>query len=400
MTNSSIKTEKFFCLLLFLLPVFLFRLHIPGSYAIISLTFLMVFAFYFKKSAFRKIAFSFPLLVWLALTFYHVINAYVKHVPGVDAVDMLHGLKIYACIVIFTYWASKDLKATVKILILTYFIRNTLCMMDYMIFGGVKGMGRMTSSLGSETFLGQFAAITAIFVVYANALKKIPWAKTFFWLSVPFLVVILTQTRNCLAMFSFSAICIYVIKNKKARIPIFTSGLIVFALIVGLSFFAQTLLENTAFGQRIVAKSKQNDDSYFARNYATGTVFDKVVGDRLVYYVQGWSFFKQNPLTGIGMWRYESLSGGRYPLHSEYMVHVCEGGIVAFSLWSFFVLLVLRTILKYNDDKYVKYSALSSVFVLLFCGIYAREFFYEMFYPVYGIALSLKNDNCRIVMEK
>ena len=38
-----------------------------------------------------------------------------------------------------------------------------------------------------------------------------------------------------------------------------------------------------------------------------------------------------------------------------------------------------------------------SISILLFCGIYAREFFYEFFHPVYGLILALGIINKRVL---
>jgi hypothetical protein len=144
-------------------------------------------------------------------------------------------------------------------------------------------------------------------------------------------------------------------------------------------------LSGTAFEQRF---HSSYEESYFFRNNATGTIFDKIVGDRLVYYILGWRFFLQSPLTGIGMWNFKPMYGGDYPLHSEYMIHLCEGGLIGIGLWLLFLFCIFRIIFKYSLNIWYKVAALSSMAVLLFCAIYAREFFYETFYPVYGLILS------------
>lgn len=393
MIEGYIKKQRNYCILLFILPIFLLKAGVPMSYSIISLCFLFVFCVFFRKKLFRDIAFSLPLIIWMILTLYHCTNAYIKHVPGVDFVDFLHGLKIYACIVIFAYWGTRNFYATVSILIAIFIARNCLCIIDYLTFGGIRQTGRMNTTLGVSTFLGQFAAITGIFITYANALKKINWQKNIGLFLIPFIVVILTQTRQCLAMLSCCVLFVYIIKKKRQGQSIITSALFFVIIAAAAAYLSMGILSETDFGRRITDKKDAEENSYYIAQNKTNTIFDKIVGDRLIYYVQGWEYFKTSPITGIGMWRYESLSGGRYPLHSEYMVHICEGGIIAIALWLLFLILVFKIILTYKGNPYVKYSALGSIFVTLFCAIYAREFFYEMFYPIYGLAISLKYQN-------
>lgn len=88
------------------------------------------------------------------------------------------------------------------------------------------------------------------------------------------------------------------------------------------------------------------------------------------------------------MWNYKNYTGGRYPLHSEYMVHLCEGGIIGSALWLSFIFFIVFIIWKYINIKEYKLSAISSVLVLLFCAIYAREFFEEVFYPPYALIIA------------
>ena len=377
--------ERNICLLLFLPAAIMGFFNFPAKYAIVSLLFVGTYAMYFSDRRFREIAFSFPMKVWLLLTVYHCINAYAKNVPGVDAIDFLHGMKIYACIVIIAYWARIDFKKTVNILILVYCIRCAVVLFLLLGFGATADNGRLTGAGGSATGLGQMAAMTATFLVYLNVFKRVPILKNIAILALPLTVVALSQTRNALAMTMISVLAIsilYVQTNNKVSFSKLIIGLVLFTIV---AFVALKALSGTAFEQRF---HSSYEESYFFRNNATGTIFDKIVGDRLVYYVMGWSFFLQSPVTGIGMWNFKPMHGGDYPLHSEYMIHLCEGGLIGIGLWLLFLFCIFRIIFKYSLNIWYKVAALSSMAVLLFCAIYAREFFYETFYPVYGLILS------------
>lgn len=377
--------EQIVCLLLYIPIVFLEFFNFPAHYAIVSASFLVVFGCYaaFDNRLF-KIATSPPMLIWLALTLYHWINAMTKGVPGVNEIDLLHGFKIYASIAIFAYWASIDFKKTVNILILTYLVRCVVVLFLTVGFGYEESSDRITGAGGSSTGLGQMAAITGIFVVYLNAFRHVTLQKNILLLTLPMLVIVLSMTRNALAMVMISILTISMLAGGTKRISSFRvlTGLLLFALV---ALITLTLLSDSAFGQRF---QQTREDSHFFMQNATGTIFDTIVGDRLVYYVLGWEFFLKNPITGIGMWNFKYTYGGDYPLHSEYMVHLCEGGLIGITLWILFLVLIFRIILKYSENSRYRVAAISSLAVLLFCGIYAREFFYEFFYPPYGLILS------------
>ena len=89
------KREQVFSWLMFVLPAILGFFNFPSQYAITSCVFVCIALLYSQHRLFRKILFSGPMLIWLTLTLYHYINARYKHVVGVNAVDLLHGLKIY-----------------------------------------------------------------------------------------------------------------------------------------------------------------------------------------------------------------------------------------------------------------------------------------------------------------
>lgn len=380
------KREKIICYILFIVSPIIGYLQIPARKSIVSLIFIIIFITYWTNSkTFKKIALSTPLKIWLGLTIFHCFNALSKHVPEVNILDLLHGLKIYACICIFYYWGTINFSRTIKILVscFTIYLLISFIVCD---FSGEEANGRMTGVIYA-TGLGQTAAITCFYIAYYSYIKKFTTGKTLIYLLLPLIVIILTQSRNSLAMFS---ICLIAIIYCKLQTKITPQRLILIVIAsIMISYLIYLLVVNSSFGTRIIEKSIQHENSYQFENYSTGTIFDAIVGDRLIYYALGFSYFLQSPLTGIGMWNYEYVSNGNYPLHTEYMVHLCEGGIIAFILWSSFIGYIIFGIIKYIPKGSIKIIALFSIFQILFCAIYARLFYSEFFYPIIGITLAL-----------
>lgn len=386
--------EELYGILLFVSYTIFAIFDIPGWRAIVSCLFILPIFFYWEDREFRKIVFSFPMLVWLGLTLYQYLNGINKQVPEVNYIDLLHGFKVYSCILIFAYWASIDFKRAISILVKAYLIR-CIIVLAYLSIGGVGD--RLTGAGGSATGLGQFAAILGIFIAYLNALNYVSFNKNVIMSGIPLLIIFLTQSRNPLAMFGMSLVITYYAFTK------FRGGnitlrfiLLLFVGLIGL-YALMPVLEETAFAERVMTVQDRLEESYSFKTYATGTIFDTIVGDRLVYYVLGFEYFKSSPLTGIGIWNYRFLTGGTYPLHSEYMVHLCEGGLIAATLWVLFNFCIIRIIRRIQFNKTLKWVAAGSLFILLFCAVYAREFFYEFFYPVYGLILALGIINKRVM---
>lgn len=389
--NKIGKREQFFSWIMFVLPAITGFFNIPGQFLISSGLFILIGLSYCTKKTFRRQAMSFPLLVWLSLTLYHWVNARYKHVPGVDFADLMHGLKVYFCLMVVLYWASLDFSKTIRLLLRAYLLR-CFFVLFLLVAGGYSG-GRLTGAGGSATGLGQMAALIGIYIAYSNCLKKISIEKNVMLYFLPFLIVVLSLSRNSLAMLCISIVACFFAYNRRRNKQVYVRGLFLLGVLFLAVLTALPFLENTTFVKRAANTKDTFEQGYFHKHNATGTVFDKIVGDRLVYYVNGWSFFKANPLTGIGMWNYKAKTGGYYPLHSEYMVHICEGGLVAIGLWLTFVGYVIWNLLRIEKKNPLKNVAFLSITVLLFCGIYAREFFHEMFYPTYALALCLINQS-------
>lgn len=386
--------EELYGIMLFVSYTIFAIFDFPGWRSIVSCLFILPVIFYWDDREFRKIAFSFPMLLWLGLTLYQYLNGIHKQVPEVNYIDLLHGFKIYSCILVFAYWASIDFERTVIILVKAYFLRCVI-VLAYLSAGGIGD--RLTGAGGSATGLGQFAAILGIFIAYLNAVRYISFNKNVFMCGIPLLIIFLTQSRNPMAMFGMSLIITYYAYTKYRGGNV-TLKFILLLLIGLVGIYAlMPMLEDTAFAERVMTAQDRLEESYAFKTYATGTFFDTIVGDRLVYYVLGFEFFKSSPITGIGVWNYRFLTGGTYPLHSEYMVHLCEGGIIAAALWLLFHFSMIRTIRRIKFNKTLKWIAAGSLFILLFCGIYAREFFYEFFHPVYGLILALGIINKRVL---
>jgi O-antigen ligase len=366
-----------------LLPILSF-VNFPPKYIVISFLFIVVFFSYLNKNkTFRFIAFSKPLFIWLVLTAYQWMNAMYKHVPEVNVLDLFHGFKIYACIVFFAYVSIKDFNRTIISLVVVF---TAYLLMSFLL--NTESHNDRLSGVIFATALGQTAALLGVYVAYYCLSRNFSIKRSILYYILPLIVILSTQSRNSLAMLCIIFIGHVLAYNAKKGLKIWRLFIII-AIIAFISLqLLDLLIEHTELGQRFNDLSELKA-SQEVNGLSTGTFFDTIVGDRLRYYVIGYQLFLEAPITGIGMWNFKYLAGGDYPLHSEYMVQLCEGGIIAFSLWVWFYITIFLGIFKSVYPKYIKIVAIFSVISILFCSIYARVFYYEYFYPVIGIAISL-----------
>ncbi|WP_300599196.1 O-antigen ligase family protein [Niabella sp.] len=382
----KLKADRKFIFLMFLLLPVMAYFNIDAKYTVVSLLFVAVFCYYYKNAGFKHIALSRGLMIWLLLTVYHWVNGMIKKVPEVDLLDLLHGFKIYACIVIFAYLARRSFQATIKALLVCF---SVYLLLSFVVndISSSSLHGRMSGVIYS-TQLGQTAALLGIYIAYYSVSKRLSLLQSACLYVLPLVVILLAQSRNGLAMMAIGIVghAIAYAVQKGAKLA---QTLVIVTLLTLLMFAAfNFVIDNTAIGSRL-ADTDTAEMSNMNNNHLTNTVFDKIAGDRLVYYVLGWQFFVQSPWTGIGMWNFKYLSNGDYPLHSEYMIHLCEGGIIAAILWLLFIITIIRGLLYSKQKLSIKIIAFFSILEILFCGLYARVFYYEFFYPVIGIAISL-----------
>lgn len=378
--------DRWVIMALFLLLPILSVINFSGKYTAISLLFILAFVYYYRYKGLRLITASYPLILWLILTIYHWINAIEKKVPEVNALDLLHGLKIYSCMAIFAYMARRNFDKTVKSLLICFSIYLA---MSFLV-NDTSGFEGRFSGVMFATGLGQTAALMGIYIAYYSLRKNLSIIKSGLLYLLPIMVILLTQSRNSLAMLAIGimghAVALSIQRGlniKKVVVKILILSVLVF-------FVYDQVIDNTDIGKRFT-DTEAVKESQDVNRLTTGTLFDTVVGDRLIYYVLGWKYFMDSPVTGIGMWDFMYMSKGEFPLHSEYMVHLAEGGLIGAILWLLFIISVFRGVIKSTKFQYLKIIALFSLIEIMFCGIYARVFYYEFFYPIFGIAISLSN---------
>src|SRR5690606_29251954 len=106
------------------------------------------------------------------------------------------------------------------------------------------------------------------------------------------------------------------------------------------------VVKETTSGQRFLGALK-GDEMQVADDYATGTFWDILLGERVTYYVVGFDNFQDSPLTGIGLLNYLNFNKtSDFIMHSEYMTHLTEGGIFGFLLYLAFICYVMKLFIK------------------------------------------------------
>lgn len=375
--NDSISREDISYWMMFLLlinrPVCL-ALGLPTT-PIIFLGLIIFIYNIFQDDLFRNITTKKVVIAWGVLMLYHFTNALICNVPETDFYVFFNCIQTTILLGFTVFNFILDEKRCLKTLIVGYITFLVACLFQ----GSFTELERLTS-LGVHTNqIGQCAGVLSIIAViyYADNKKHLLWI-------YPFILVVslLTQSRNSLSIVILS-LFIMLYDDVKRR-PWYTQVFIVVTTVISL-YGASSFIEELPIIQRFQeTTSDETVDTFFSQQgyERTNTILDNFLGERLVYYYLGWEDFIANPINGIGLWNFRYLHFG-YPIHSEYIIHLAEGGIIGFAIYMFFLVSIGKGLWSV-EDKSIQHQYLIAFGAILFVSITARIFMCEFMFPLYG----------------
>lgn len=392
MKRLNIKIAAATLVIIVLFPIISALLSFSGGFKLPAIIGILSVLFLSKNKNFRKSFFSSSVLIWLLLMSYHFINAYTLNVPETDINVLISCVIIPVIALGLTIYLFQDFDLGISIILYTYYVFTIMAFLVFKITGTVNDEGRIALESLHPNVIGQYAGFTAITLSIYSIYKN----KSIIFYSLgsllPLSVILLTQSRNSFSIF-FMSIIIYVVgyltkEKAKLKVLLITTSIILVGLFAG-----QYISQNTNAGQRFTSIS---DGEMMQANvlYSTGTVFDQLLGERIVYYVVGYKNFLDNPINGIGLWNYNNYNKSTFPLHSEYMVHLAEGGLIGISLYAFFIYSVISLFVNYKNKKHYLYKQIQLILVvILFLAITAREFRYVQFFLMWGLVIGFLRSN-------
>ena len=327
--------------------------------------------------------------IWIALIAYHLFNAIFKGVVYDHSVSLVSNYSLffasifncYFTMIYTIYCLKKNPQKTLYYGLCGYLLFLLFAFSLAEVDDTSQGE-RLSGAIFSTQF-AQAAGMSLLFLVFYHYNQRLRMTTTLCYSILPILAIIMCGSRNgfgllLLAVFAFFMGKLFLNKLSFGKII----SLILFSVIIYYSI--NHILDNTVLGERLLQSKDYNDEL----NAETGTILD-YLGDRSIYYVVGWSNFLENPITGIGLFNYINYNKSEFPLHSEYLTHLTEGGIVGTFIYLLFIGGLLKNIFKMFIAKRNSDNVLILILFLsyLFIGITAREFYYNQFYPILGLCI-------------
>lgn len=381
MTQSIKRLTTFYYLLVFLILTHESNVHLithtdGTGYGLTILSALAIFLFVRN----RKIkTFAQPIIFWALLMSYHLLNCYFRDIlnPEYNIFTItVRNLALLTCVP-FLYYQNR-----IKIIyiILFAFLYNLIA--TYLTGTTDESEERLTG-IYYTTQLGQMAGLACCLISLLIFLQKKMWLYSLY--IIPIGIMLLSGSRNGLLVVCFALVMLLVAYISKGNV-------LKMLFFIVLAFVGYNYLQTTEIYDRLMNVSSEYS------LIQTGTVWDKILGDRIYYYVIGFQDFLDNPIYGIGLLNFQEYNNYKYPLHTEPMTHLAEGGLIGITLYILFLRSYIRQFVRFCSFRNILFNQMLVLFICIFVvGITARIYHYEFFFAMYGLIggeiLLLNNQN-------
>lgn len=339
------------------------------SQGYIALILLILFLIVFSKKL--RVGYTLhnnAVIAWGLLIVFHTANAFFRGIEEnmMDLMVPQRGLKECIFMIVIPILYLSDKEKLLKSIIGIFYIG---LLINY-LFGEVSDNAGRMSGVIFTTHLGHLAGMTCFVVslyIYIKHNLKLCWLFVF-----PIFMMILAGSRNGLGVTLMAFICLALpyIQRHKWTVLFF----------IALGFVFNYYLQDTVLLSRI------EDDGGYDIPIETGTILDKLLGDRLFYYVYGYYCFKENPILGIGVFNFADYTRYIHPLHSEPMTHLAEGGLIGITIYLRFKYYFVKMFSKYCSFSSYETNQYLILFVCLaWLGLTARIYQIPSFFIMYGL---------------
>ncbi len=234
-------------------------------------------------------------------------------------------------------------------------------------------------------FLPLFAVPT---ILVASMLRQKEVIKKSF---IPIVILAFVLILLCATRKSFAAILIILaaymlgrINMKKASHVTLLITMIVVTY-VGLTF----VMENTVLGERFSGSFKEQEEVFpLVSDPVANKVLNGLVGDRAVMYYYGTKVFLEHPVNGVGLLNYSKVTGERIRIHSEYIVQLCENGIIGFALLVAFIAVVLHQLMNAEMRQETHKIVIGGFLAMLVIDFTAWTYCSDYAMVVYAVVLA------------
>lgn len=327
--RNFIQFFNYFYISIFILwvPLQRYYLQVDGAGRIVfvlSVIVLLVNISCFKRD--KEILRSTAYYIWMALLIFSLINSLNK---GFISENGLFGFikdNFFNPFVFLTATTIELRRDGIKLLKCIFAISIL-----YLLIGYTNIVGDTAERMGAIE-LGNLLPLTAVMTMFISCVlhSKHHLSGSIFWIVIflILLLIIASGTRKALGAYLVLFVGYSFSRYGKLKIP---SMLTLALLAVIVYMVSQYIMSNTLIGFRIQT-SAENVEVQLCENRRLNNFLTSFLGDRSIQYYEATQLFLANKWTGIGLTNYIKYVPDDLRLHTEYMVQLCENGIIGFAL--------------------------------------------------------------------
>lgn len=230
--------------------------------------------------------------------------------------------------------------------------------------------------------LGNLYPLHAVCFLFVSTVlfaeKKIDMTLLLVLIAVISVLVLLSGSRKSFGAEAILLLGIVINNGKKKNVWTWIRIVVLGTILV---YGIMYVMNNTLVGERILA-SADDEDFYvqLVENDKINNYLMLLLGDRAIMYEMGIELFHEHFWTGIGLTNFMDISGYELRIHSEYIVQLCENGIIGFALLMlYYVLLIIGLVRNRKGDNknkigVVLFGLIALLFLNLTCWTYCQNF--------------------------
>jgi hypothetical protein len=343
-----------------------------------------------QKTAFATKAFR----CWVILLCYSMINVYFKGFHayfGVFGFFKSNFFNPFILLVIIMMEMHKNKQRCLKAL--------WIALTVYLIIG-FAFLGRDYGGRAMVGGIGNLYPLHAVAYMFVTAILYVGGKfKTWFFVVIAVIISLIILGSGTRKAFGVEVIIIVgvILNHSKRKNLWFYVRLALLGVVMLL--LLRVSLKYSMVGMRLEEGAETIRNVHLVSNQRISNVLVTLLDDRASQYEKSLDLFRQHFFTGIGVTNYMDRANSQYRLHSEYMVQLCENGIVGFILLIVFYVRILIALKKAKERtksivvNMMFYGLAAVMFLDFTCWTYNQNFV-MIIYAILLIYANPKSEYC------
>lgn len=363
-------------------------LRISNIYTTIAVSLILsIFFALLAKQNYLKLMKTPPVLFWAIWVIYNYVNWKMIGIVNSDnPLQFVLASFVYPIMTmsIVYFEGRKNLRKTTLVVLVAlaiYVMLGLLLQSDNGLPSNALGDSRDRSILGNELPLN--ACMMTFFAVVANTKGWISKKWLIALLAISLASIFFVATRKALGGWGI-IVAMSFFTGFKLNKP--SNFLKVLFLLVAFYLAYNYVMEDTYLGERLADTEEQGEESN-----QTNVKELNYLGDRAMQYALGWELFLENPISGIGLQNFQVVADFPFMIHSEYIVQICECGLIGAILYFLFMGGIMVKVVKNYNKKNSKvfFVCMGGILCILFINFTGWTYQGNAYFAMYGLILAV-----------